>query len=170
MREHAQLGRDCIIGRGAYIEDGVILGDRVKVQSNALIYKPARLEDDVFVGPAVVLTNDRYPRSATVDGSLKRDADWHAEGVTIKRGASIGARAVLLPGVTIGEYALVAAGAVVTRDVPPYAIVRGHPARPSGWAGPAGLPLDDVGGGRWVCPVTGQEFVADDGGLRPVQA
>ena len=142
IREHAVLGRQCVIGRGAYIEDGVILGDRVKVQTNALLFKPARLGNDVFIGPAVVLTNDRYPRSSTTDGQLKRDGDWTAEGVVIDQGASIGARSVILPGVHIGRFAMVAAGAVVTRDVPDFAIVVGAPARFVGWAGRAGMPLE----------------------------
>ncbi|MGB7979562.1 MAG: acyltransferase [Candidatus Nanopelagicales bacterium] len=165
VREHAVLGRDCIVGRGAYIEDGVVLGDRVKVQTNALLFKPAQIGDDVFIGPAVVLTNDRYPRSSTPDGNLKRDDDWTAEGVVIEHGASIGARSLILPGVHVGRYAMVAAGAVVTRDVPDYALVVGTPARRAGWAGPAGRPLETIGDGRWVCPATGHEFVEASGRL-----
>ena len=118
IREDAVVDRDYVIGRGAYIEDGVTLGDRVKVQTNALLFKPARIGDDVFIGPAVILTNDRYPRSSTPDGQLKRDDDWTAEGVIIDEGASIGARSVILPGTHIGRFAMVAAGAIVTRDVP----------------------------------------------------
>ena len=114
-------------GRGVYIEDGVTLGDRVKVQTNALLFKPARIGDDVFIGPAVILTNDRYPRSSTPDGQLKREDDWTAEGVIIDEGASIGARSVILPGVHIGRFAMVAAGAIATRDVSDFAIVLGDP-------------------------------------------
>ena len=165
IREGAVLGTDCIVGRGAYIEDGVVLGDRVKVQTNALLFKPARIGDDVFIGPAVVLTNDRYPRSSTPDGQLKRDDDWTAEGVVIEEGASIGARSVVLPGVHIGRFAMVAAGATVTRDVPAYAIVVGGPARRVGWAGPAGRPLVQQEDGSWVCPATGQSFIENEGAL-----
>ncbi len=169
VRENAVLGCDCIVGRGAYIEDGVVLGDRVKVQTNALLFKPARIGDDVFIGPAVVLTNDRYPRSSTPDGQLKRDDDWTAEGVVIDDGASIGARAVILPGVRVGRHAMVAAGSIVTRDVADFAVVVGSPAHRVGWAGPAGRPLRLVGPDRWECPATGQEFHESAGHLTPAE-
>src|SRR6516162_11803987 len=84
IREHARLGRDCIVGRGAYVGPGVIIGDNVKLQNYALVYEPARLEDNVFIGPAAVLTNDLYPRSVDVTGKLKRPADWHADGVLVR--------------------------------------------------------------------------------------
>ena len=108
VREDARIGRDCIIGQGAYVGPGVFLGDHVKLQNYALVYEPARLEDAVFIGPAAVLTNDMYPRSVGVTGQLKRPADWHAEGVVVREGASVGARAVILAGVKIGRWALVA--------------------------------------------------------------
>jgi len=167
IREGAVLGADCIVGRGAYIEDGVVLGDRVKVQTNALLFKPAQIGNDVFIGPAVVLTNDRYPRASTPDGRQKRDADWTAEGVIIEDGASIGARAVILPGVHIGRFAMIAAGSVVTRDVRDYAIHVGSPAAFAGWAGPAGRPLEARGQDVWACPVTGQLFDEVSGALIP---
>src|SRR5205823_12934442 len=97
IRENARLGRDCIIGRGAYVGPGVIIGDRVKLQNHALVYEPARLEDGVFIGPAAVLTNDQFPRSVDVAGNLKRPGDWEASGVVVREGASLGARAVILP-------------------------------------------------------------------------
>lgn len=159
VREHAELGRDCIIGRGAYVGPGVIIGDRVKLQNYALVYEPARLEDEVFIGPAVVLTNDVYPRSTDVTRKLKRPADWDALGVVVRRGASIGAGAVILPGVVIGSWALVAAGAVVTGDVPGFALMAGVPARRIGWVGPAGLKLTADGTSRWRCPETGDTFL-----------
>ena len=92
VREHAVLGRDCIVGRGAYIGEGVVMGDSCKVQNYALVYEPARLADGVFIGPAVTLTNDHFPRAVNPDGSLKSAADWEPVGVTIEQGASIGAR------------------------------------------------------------------------------
>jgi acetyltransferase-like isoleucine patch superfamily enzyme len=128
VREHARLGRGCIVGRGAYVGPGVIIGDRVKLQNYALVYEPARLADEVFIGPGAVLTNDVYPRSASPSGVLKRPADWQAEGVVVREGASLGARAVVVAGCVIGRWALVAAGAVVTRDVPDFALVAGVPA------------------------------------------
>ena len=113
VREHARLGHDCIVGRGAYVGPGVSIGNNVKLQNYALVYEPARLADNVFIGPAAVLTNDVYPRSVDVDGRLKRPDDWDALGVTVREGASLGARAVVVAGCTVGRWALVAAGAVV---------------------------------------------------------
>ncbi|MEU9132669.1 acyltransferase [Kitasatospora sp. NPDC048540] len=165
VREDAEIGADCIVGRGAYVGPGVRIGDRVKLQNHALVYEPAVLEDGVFVGPAAVLTNDLYPRSVDVDGRLKRGDDWHARGVTLRRGCSIGGRAVLVAGVTVGRWALVAAGAVVHRDVPDFALVAGVPARRIKWVGRAGEPLADAGGGRWRCPRTGEEYVEAGGVL-----
>jgi UDP-2-acetamido-3-amino-2,3-dideoxy-glucuronate N-acetyltransferase len=168
IREDARLGRDCIIGRGAYVGPGVIIGDRVKLQNYALVYEPARLEDEVFIGPAVVLTNDVYPRSTDVTGKLKRPAEWDALGVVVRRGASLGARSVILAGVEIGRWALVAAGAVVTRDIPDFALVAGVPARRVGWVGRAGSKLTDEGGGRWRCPETGEGYQQAGEALTPV--
>ncbi|MBB5139913.1 acetyltransferase-like isoleucine patch superfamily enzyme [Thermocatellispora tengchongensis] len=165
VREGARLGRGCILGRGAYVGPGVRIGDNVKLQNYALVYEPAVLEDEVFVGPAAVLTNDVFPRSTDVDGALKRDGDWQADGVVVRRGASVGARAVVVAGRTIGRYALVAAGAVVTRDVPDFALVAGVPARRIGWVGRAGVTLVEKGPGRWACPRTGEEYTEAEGVL-----
>jgi UDP-2-acetamido-3-amino-2,3-dideoxy-glucuronate N-acetyltransferase len=123
------------------------------------------LGDGVFVGPAAVLTNDEFPRSVDPEGNLKRGADWKAVAVTVLEGASLGARSVCVAPVTIGRWALVAAGAVVTRDVPDYALVAGVPARRIGWVGEAGLRLEDAGDGSWRCPQTGAEYDENDGVL-----
>jgi len=164
VREDAQLGENCIVGRGAYIGTGVRLGDNCKVQNLALVYEPARLADGVFIGPAVVLTNDTYPRAVNPDGSQKSASDWQAVGVTIERGAAIGARAVCVAPVRIGAWATVAAGAVVTKDVPDFALVAGVPARRIGWVGEAGAPLREEDG-RWVCPLTGATYTEAAGVL-----
>jgi UDP-2-acetamido-3-amino-2,3-dideoxy-glucuronate N-acetyltransferase len=158
VREKAVLGENCIIGRGAYVGTGVTMGDNCKLQNYALVYEPAVLGDGVFVGPAVVFTNDHFPRSVDPDGNLKRGDDWEAVGVTVKDGASIGARAVCVAPVTIGRWALVAAGSVVTKDVPDFALVAGVPARRIRWVGRAGVPLETDGDGLWRCPATGQRY------------
>jgi acetyltransferase-like isoleucine patch superfamily enzyme len=170
VREHAVLGANCIVGRGAYVGPGVRMGDNCKLQNYALVYEPAVLEDGVFIGPAVVFTNDHYPRAVAPDGTLKRGDDWEAVGVTVRRGASVGARSVCVAPVTIGRWALVAAGSVVVKDVPDFALVAGVPARRLRWVGKAGVPLEPDGDGRWRCPETGERYVEtttknDDGQL-----
>jgi UDP-2-acetamido-3-amino-2,3-dideoxy-glucuronate N-acetyltransferase len=159
------LGANCVVGRGAYVGSGVRVGDNVKIQNLALVYEPAVLESGVFIGPSVVLTNDHYPRAVNPDGSPKSAADWHPVGVTVREGASLGARSVCVAPVTIGRWALVAAGAVVIADVPDFALVVGVPARRIGWAGRAGSPLESLGDGRFRCPVTGELYTETDGVL-----
>ncbi|HUP85918.1 MAG TPA: N-acetyltransferase [Acidimicrobiales bacterium] len=166
IREGAVLGEGCVVSRGAYIGPGVRMGVRCKIQNYALIYDPAVLDDGVFIGPAVVLTNDMYPRSITPDGEVKRGGDWDAVGVTVGRGASIGARAVCVAPVVVGAWALVAAGAVVAADVPDFALVAGVPARRIGWVGRSGVPLAEAGGGRWRCPETEEMYLEHEGVLR----
>ncbi|MEE6283291.1 acyltransferase [Georgenia sp. MJ170] len=170
VREGAVVGDGCVIGRGAYIGSGVRLGRNCKVQNYALVYEPAELADGVFIGPAAVLTNDTHPRAINPDGTAKSAADWAPVGVRIDEGASIGARAVCVAPVHVGAWATVAAGAVVTRDVPPYALVAGVPARQIGWVGRAGHRLvpDDDGGLR--CPVTDQQYALHDDALHEVTA
>lgn len=171
IREQASLGDSCVVGRGAYIGTGVEIGARVKIQNHALVYEPARIADGVFIGPAVVLTNDQYPRAITPDGELKAATDWDPVGVTIEQGASLGARAVCVAPVTIGRWAMVAAGSVVNRDVPAFALVAGVPARRIGWVGRAGVrllpavadPPNTVTGPRWSCPRTGAVYDERDG-------
>ena len=162
VREQVVMGENCIIGRGAYIGAGVKMGDNCKVQNHALVYEPAELADGVFIGPAVVLTNDEYPRSITPDGKLKSGHDWVAVGVIIKQGASIGARSVCVAPVTVGAWTLVAAGSVVTRDVPDFALVAGVPARRIGWVGKSGVPLEKIEENKYRCPQTGAIYIQTD--------
>lgn len=133
VREHAVLGTECIVGKDVYIDHGVQIGARVKVQNGAQLFHGATIEDGVFIGPQACLTNDRQPRAINLDGSLKRADDWVVSPTLIRQGASIGAAAVLLPGITIGRFALVGAGAVVTHDVPDHGLVVGNPARLVGY-------------------------------------
>jgi UDP-2-acetamido-3-amino-2,3-dideoxy-glucuronate N-acetyltransferase len=165
IREHATIGQHCNIGRGAYVGPGVTIGDSCKLQNYALVYEPAVLGHGVFIGPAAVLTNDEYPRAVTPDGRLKDGHDWTAVGVVIGEGASIGARAVCIAPVKVGRWALVAAGAVVSADVPDFALVVGVPARRIRWVGRAGVPLEPIGDGLFRCPRTGNEYIESNGVL-----
>lgn len=158
VREDAVIGANSIIGRGAYIGTGVELGENCKVQNYALVYEPARLGRGVFVGPAVVFTNDEFPRAINADGSLKSAHDWTPTGVTVLEGASIGAQSVCIAPVTIGRWALVGAGSVVVKDVPDFALVVGSPARRVGWVGHEGIPLVNRGDDLWVCERSGREY------------
>ena len=158
VRENAVLGSNCILGKGTYVDFGVQIGDNVKIQNGSSVYHGVTLESGVFVGPHVVFTNDRLPRAVNADGSLKSDADWEVATTLVREGASVGAGAVVVAGVTIGRWALIGAGSVVTRDVPDYAIVYGNPARQHGYACPCGHPLARVGdGATWVCTHCGRE-------------
>lgn len=122
IREHAVIGENCILSKDVYVDHAVKIGHRCKVQNSVSIYSGVTLGDDVFVGPNVAFTNDKVPRAF--------NADWHITPTIIETGASIGANSTIVCGVTIGEYAMVAAGSVVTRDVLPYTLVMGNPARP----------------------------------------
>lgn len=164
IRDGAVLGRNCIVGRGAYVGSGVRIGDNVKIQNFALVYEPAALADGVFIGPAVVFTNDHFPRAVNPDLSPKTADGWQPVGVTVQIGASIGARAVCVAPVTIGAWSLVAAGSVVIKDVPAHALVAGVPARQIGWVGRAGHPLV-ADGDQWRCPVSGERYGEESAGL-----
>ncbi|WP_020116738.1 acyltransferase [Streptomyces canus] len=167
IREDARLGSGCVVGRGAYVGPGVRIGDNVKLQNYALVYEPAVLGDGVFVGPAAVLTNDCFPRSVDPEGRLKRGGDWEAVAVEVAEGASLGARSVCVAPVRIGRWALVAAGAVVTEDVPDFALVAGVPARRIGWVGRVGVRLVRRDGepDGWECPESGALYDERDGHL-----
>lgn len=153
IRENAVLGANCIMGKGAYIDCDVHVGDNVKIENGAFVYRGVTLEDGVFVGPGACLANDKHPRAITPDGRLKTEADWQGGKTLVKYGASIGAGALVLPGVVVGRWAMVGAAAVVTRDVPDHALVVGNPARLVGYACRCGHPLEqDEGRGCWGCP------------------
>jgi acetyltransferase-like isoleucine patch superfamily enzyme len=152
VREGARIGRNCIVGKGVYIDFDVCVGDNVKIQNGALLYHGLSVEDGVFIGPGACMTNDAYPRAITPDGQLKGNDDWTVGPIRICQGASIGAGAIILPGVTIGRFALVAAGAVVSRSVPEHGLVMGVPARLAGYVCCCGRRLQPAEQG-WHCPV-----------------
>lgn len=158
IRDHVSIGENSIIGRGVYVGEGVSIGKNCKIQNYALIYEPAKLEDGVFIGPSVVLTNDEYPRAITPDGKIKSALDWNPVGVLIKKGASIGASSVCIAPLTIGEWSLVAAGSTVVNNVPAYALVAGSPAKIINWVGQEGLPLNKISEYLYECPKSGQRY------------
>lgn len=141
VREGASIGDNCILGKGVYIDFNVSIGNNVKIQNGCYVFHGAALEDGVFLGPGVILTNDKNPRAINIDGSLKKDDDWVAGRILIKRGASLGAGCIVLPGVTIGKFAMAGAGTVITKDVPPYALVIGSPAKIIGFVCECGIRL-----------------------------
>lgn len=153
VREGAHIGAGCILGKGVYVDFDVVIGNRVKIQNYASIYHGALIEDGVFIGPYVCLTNDKRPRAITTDGALKNDDDWELGHIRIRYGASIGAGTIILPDVTIGRYALVGAGALVTRDVPSHGLVVGSPARLIGYVCQCGQRLTQDQRGSWFCQI-----------------
>lgn len=138
VRERAQIGEGCILAKNVYVDFEVVIGRNCKIQNNCSLYHGAQIEDGVFLGPHVILTNDKLPRAINEDGSIKGAADWKVSPTKIRYGAAIGAGAIILPGVTVGRFAMIGSGAVVTRDVPDYALMAGNPARRIGWVDAAG--------------------------------
>ncbi|MCX6275275.1 MAG: acyltransferase [Bacteroidetes bacterium] len=147
----AELGENCNIGQNCVISPNVILGKNVKVQNNVSIYTGVICEDDVFLGPSMVFTNINNPRSAVI-----RKGQYLK--TLVKRGATIGANATVVCGHTIGEYAFIGAGAVVTKDVPPFALLVGNPARQTGWMSEYGHRLKFDANGIAICPESKQEY------------
>jgi acetyltransferase-like isoleucine patch superfamily enzyme len=145
VREGAVIGVECIIGKGVYVDARVHIGDRCKLQNGVFVFHGFNLEDGVFLGPGVMLLNDKNPRAINPDGSLKSDADWTTSQGLVMNGASVGGGVVVLPGVTIGRFAMVGSGAVVTNDVPDHGLVYGNPARLKGFSCMCGNQLNEAG-------------------------
>lgn len=164
VRENARIGEGTSLGQYAYVGPGAAIGSNCKIQNGALIYEPASVGNGVFIGPRVIFTNDRNPRAINPDGSPKGSSDWEAVGVEVMDGAAIGAGAICVAPIRIGRWASVAAGAVVTKDVPDYALVAGVPARQLGWVGRSGRFLQKSATG-WFCPDTGDIFIEAGDGL-----
>lgn len=161
VREGARIGAGCVIGKNAYVDFDVIIGDRVKVGNNVSLFHGVSVEDGVFIGPHVCFTNDRVPRAINPDGSFKGTDDWEVGPIVVRYGAALGAASVILPGVTIGRWALVGSGSVVTRDVADHELVAGNPARRLGSACMCGQPLRDAADGSPFagdCPSCGRAF------------
>ncbi len=133
VREYAHIGENCNIGKGVYIDAHVHIGSNVKIQNHVSVFEGVTLEDGVFVGPHVCFTNDLFPRAIMPDGRLKSADDWTITPTLVKYGASIGAGSIIVCGITIGSFALVGAGSVVTRDVLAHALVYGNPAHQHGY-------------------------------------
>lgn len=157
VRDRATIGRNSILGKGSYIDEDVIIGSNVKIQNRASIYKECTIEDGVFIGPHVCFTNDVFPRAINPDGSLKSADDWSPGRTVVRYGASIGAGSIILPNRTIGRFAMVGAGSVVTRDVPDHGLVLGNPARLVGQACVCGARLT-VDEGTSRCPACGRSY------------
>ncbi len=144
VREGSVIGANCNIGRNVYIDFDVSIGSLVKIQNNASVYHGVTVEDGVFIGPHVCFCNDVYPRAITLDGRLKGNDDWEVGPTVVRYGASVGAGSIILPNVTIGAFALIGAGSVVTRSVPDHGLVYGNPARLHGFVCVCGRLLEGV--------------------------
>jgi UDP-2-acetamido-3-amino-2,3-dideoxy-glucuronate N-acetyltransferase len=161
----ARIGAGCSLGQNVFVGNDVVIGNGVKIQNNVSVYDAVTLEDEVFCGPSMVFTNVYNPRA----GIVRKD---QYRRTLVRRGASIGANATIMCGVTVGRYAFVGAGAVVKRDVPDFALVAGVPARQVGWISRFGerLPLPLSGNGEAVCPHTGERYLVLDGACTQLPA
>lgn len=157
----AFIGSECSLGQNVFVANNVRIGDRVKIQNNVSVYEGVILEDFVFCGPSVVFTNIKTPRA-----EYPRNTSEQFLPTTVKRGASLGANATIVCGVTIGEWAMIAAGAVVTSDVPPHALVAGVPGKRIGWSCECGFRLD-VRGDPAVCPECARNYRLRGDGIEP---
>lgn len=158
----SRVGKDCNIGQNVFIDNNAIIGNRVKIQNNVSVYNGVEVEDDVFLGPSMVFTNVINPRSF-----IERKEEF--KKTLVKKGASIGANASILCGVEIGCYAMIGAGAVVTKPVPDYALVTGIPAQQTGWVSQAGQKLDFDGSGIGICPQTGETYKLEHNRIYPLK-
>ena len=143
VREDVEIGSNSIIGKGVYVDAGVLIGNNVKIQNYVSVYRGVKIEDGVFVGPHVCFTNDIRPRAVNPDGSLKAADDWVLSETLIKKGAALGANSTIRCGITIGEWAMIGLGSVVTKDVPAHGLVYGNPAQLHGFVCACGMELEE---------------------------
>jgi len=155
----ARIGRNCVLGQNVFVASEVVIGDRVRIQNNVSVYAGVELESDVFCGPSCVFTNVSHPRAEV----SQKD---RFQRTLVRRGATIGANATVVCGITIGRHALIGAGTVVVRDVPDYALVLGVPGESSGYVGRHGKPLERGAEDLWVCPASGFRYRETEGSLR----
>lgn len=161
LRRGAVIGAECVLGKGVFVDVGVHIGNRCKIQNHVSLYDGVYCEDEVFIGPSAVFTNVKNPRAfISRRGAFQR--------TLLRKGCTIGANATIICGIEIGSYAFVGAGAVVTRSVPAFALVVGAPARQIGWVSHAGLRLHFDEQGRATCPESGQMYEKTPQGLRCV--
>ena len=166
VRDGAKIGKGCIFGKGVYVDNDVVIGAGCKIQNNVSIYVGVTLEDGVFCGPHVCFTNDKVPRAVNADMSVKGAHDWKVTPTLVKAGAALGANSTIVCGITVGTWALVAAGSVVTKNVPDHALVVGNPARFVAWVCSCGerVKIDEASGkGTCTC---GRSLVKNDGVVR----
>jgi acetyltransferase-like isoleucine patch superfamily enzyme len=155
VREKTTIGKQCIFGKGVYVDSGVEIGNRVKIQNNVSLFHGVKIGDGVFIGPHVCFTNDLFPRAINRDGSLKSADDWTITPTKVGYGASLGANSTIKCGVKIGDWAMVGAGSVVTRNVPAHGLVVGNPARLVGYVCSCGAKLTGEGSSR-KCQACGE--------------
>lgn len=157
IRSGARVGDNCTLGHSVYVDAGAVVGSNCKLENRVSIFRGVTLEDGVFIGPHTTFTNDKYPRAILPNGSFVREEDWMALATLVKYGASIGAGGIVLPGITIGRWAMVAAGSLVTRDVPDHGLVIGQPAELTGYVCKCGRPLEEQDG-IWTCNVCNETY------------
>lgn len=170
IREDVELGEQCSIGQACYLGPGVRIGKFVRIQNGAMIYEPAVVGDGAFIGPHVIFTNDSHPRAIRDEASTPIGGeDWTRRQVIVGMGASVGAASVLVGPVKVGNWALVGAGSVVTRDVPAFGLVIGNPARQVGWVGFAGKRLRQISPDYYTCDESGQTYSLKNGEMVPLR-
>jgi acetyltransferase-like isoleucine patch superfamily enzyme len=169
IMKNVPIGANCNIGDNVFIESGAVVGNNVTIKNGNMLFEGITLEDGVFVGPHVFFTNDKFPRSPRLSEASKRyeTHDWFAP-TRIKYGATLGAASVILPGVTVGEFAMVGAGSIVTKDIQAHALTVGNPARQVGWVCECGQKLDFDAAAHAVCSTCAKEFTLDAEGLKKV--
>ncbi len=167
--ENCTIGENTRIGSNVYIDGHVKVGKNCKIQNNAQIYDPAELQNGVFIGPNVILTNDKHPRAINQFHELKLSHEWNKTGVLVEIGASIGAGSICVGPISIGKWALIGAGSVVVKNVPQFSLIVGNPGVQIGWVGTFGMKLDKVKNNLYVCPASKELYSLENGVLNQLE-